>query len=367
MRGEEQKQGAMFSYITLEQRIPAGHPARQIRVLVDRALAALDADFDRLYSSTGRPSIPPEQLLRALLLMILYSIRSETQLIEQLQYNLLFRWFVGLEMDDAVWVPTVFSKNRERLIEGAVSQRLLEAVLAQARAHNLLSAEHFTVDGTLIQAWAAARSFQPKDDPPAPGAGSGHKGEVLLRDRVESKTDPEARLYKKATADKAVPAYQGHALMENRHGLVVAAEATQAATVSEREAALRMVDEAVRPWAERAPGEAITLGADTQYQEEKFIEALRERQIAPHISEYTAGQNMAKNSLTDAERADERRSISQRKRKRIEKVFGWSKAGSILRQVKVRGLARVDWFYRLTIVGYNLVRMRRLMPMEAAA
>ena len=357
----------MFSYITLEQRIPADHPARRIRVLVDRALAALDADFDRLYSSTGRPSIPPEQLLRALLLMILYSIRSETQLIEQLQYNLLFRWFVGLEMDDAVWVPTVFSKNRERRIEGEVSQRMLQAVLQEAKAHNLLSEEHFTVDGTLIPAWAAARSFQPKDDPPAPGAGSGHGGEVLLRDRVESKTDPEARLYKKATADKAVPAYQGHALIENRNGLVVAAEATQAATVAEREAALRMVDTVVAPKDERPPEANLTLGADTQYQDSKFVEALRQREIAPHVSEYTAGQNMAKNSLTDAERADERRAISQKKRKLIEKVFGWSKADSILRQVKVRGLARVDWFYRLTIVGYNLVRMRRLMPIQEAA
>ena len=183
----------MFSYITLEQRIPADHRARQIRAMVDRALAELDKDFDKLYSGTGRPSIPPEQLLRALLLMILYSVRSETQLIEQLEYNLLFRWFVGLEMDDAVWVATVFSKNREPLIEGAVSQRMLEAVLDQARAHNLLSEEHFTVDGTLIQAWAAARSFQ-KKNPPARGEGSGHNGAVLLRDKAESRTGPEARL-----------------------------------------------------------------------------------------------------------------------------------------------------------------------------
>jgi len=367
MRGEEQKQAAMFSYVTLEQRIPADHPARRIRAMADRALQALDADFDQLYSSTGRPSIPPEQLLRALLLMILYSVRSETQLIEQLGYNLLFRWFVGLEMDDAVWVPTVFSKNRERLIEGAVSQRMLEAVLAEARAHDLLSEEHFTVDGTLIQAWASARSFVEKKDPPRPGEGSGHRGEVLLRDKVESKTDPEARLYKKATADKAVPAYQGHALIENRNGIVVAAEATPAATVAERQAALDMIDAAIAPRHERRPEQKMTLGADTQYQESKFVEALRQREIAPHVSEYTAGQNMARNSLTEAERSDERRSISQKKRKLVEKVFGWSKADSILRQVKVRGLKRVDWFYRLVIVAYNLVRMRRLIPTEAAA
>ncbi len=241
----------MFSYVTLQQRIPVDHPARQIRALVDRALERMDAELEKLYSTTGRPSIAPERLLRATLLMVLYSIRSERQLMEQLDYNLLFRWFVGLEMDDAVWDVTVFTKNRERLIEGAVSQQLLEAVLVEAREHELLSEEHFTVDGTLIQAWAAARSFQEKSDPPKPGAGSGSGGEVLLRDKVESTTDPEARLYKKATADKAVPSYQGHVLMENRSGLVVAAEVTQSATVAERAAALQMLDAVVAPPSER--------------------------------------------------------------------------------------------------------------------
>jgi transposase len=253
MRGDDQRQSAMFSYLTLAQRIAADHPARQIRVLVDRALERMDGELEKLYSDTGRPSIAPERLLRATLLMILYSIRSERQLMEQMNYNFLFRWFVGLEMDDAVWDVTVFTKNRERLIEGAVSQRLLESVLVEAREHDLLSEEHFTVDGTLIQAWAAARSFKEKSDPPAPGAGSGHKGEVLLRDKVESATDPDARLYKKATADKAVPSYQGHALIENRNGLVVAAEATLAATVAEREAALRMLDRTVAPEDKRTP------------------------------------------------------------------------------------------------------------------
>ena len=285
-------------------------------------------ELEKLYSDTGRPSIAPERLLRATLLMILFSIRSERQLMEQMNYNLLFRWFVGLEMDDAVWDVTVFTKNRERLIEGAVSQRLLESVLVEAREHELLSEEHFTVDGTLIQAWAAARSFKEKCDPPAPGAGSGHKGEVLLRDKVESTTDPDARLYKKASADKAVPSYQGHALIENRNGLVVAAEATLAATVAEREAALRMLDRAVAAKDKRDPEQKITLGADTQYQEEKFIEELRQREVAPHVSEYTqGGSNMGKNSLTEEERADPRRTISQRKRKLIERVFGWCEAG----------------------------------------
>ena len=366
MRGNDQKQAAMFSYLTLAQRIPADHPARQIRALVDRALARMDAALEKLYSATGRPSIAPERLLRATLLMILYSIRSERQLMEQLNYNLLFRWFVGLEMDDAVWDVTVFTKNRERLIEGAVSQQLLESVLVEARQHGLLSEEHFTVDGTLIQAWAAARSFKEKSDPPAPGSGSGHKGEVLLRDKVESSTDPDARLYKKATADKAVPSYQGHALTENRNGLVVAAEATQAATVAEREAAIRMLDRTVAPKDKRAPEQKITLGADTQYQEEKFVQDLRDREVAPHVSEYVEG-NLGKNSLTATEREDARRTISQRKRKLIERVFGWSKLDHRLRQVKLRGLERVDWFYRVTMVAHNLVRMRRLIAIEAQA
>jgi transposase len=368
MRGDDGKQAAMYSYVRLEQRIAADHPARQIRVLADRALARMDADLDRLYSETGRPSIAPERLLRASLLMVLFSIRSERQLMEQMDYNLLFRWFVGLEMDDPVWDVTVFTKNRERLIAGAVSRQLLEAVLVEAREHELLSQEHFTVDGTLIQAWAAARSFVDKSDPPRPGAGSGYKGEVLLRDKVESKTDLEARLYKKAAADKAVPSYQGHALMENRSGLVVAAEASLAATIAEREAALRMLDRVVAPKQKRKAEEKITLGADTQYQEETFIQDLREREVAPHVSQYTKGeQNMGKNSLTAEERQDPRHTVSQRKRKRIERVFGWSKLDRPLRQVKLRGLKRVDWFYRLTIAAYNLVRMRRLIPIQAMA
>jgi transposase len=362
-----QKQTAMFSYLTLAQRIPMDHPARQIRVLADRALERLDAELEKLYSDTGRPSIAPERLLRATLLMILYSIRSERQLMEQLNYNLLFRWVVGLEMDDAVWDVTVFTKNRERLIAGAVSQELLASVLVEAREHDLLSEEHFTVDGTLIQVWAAARSFREKSDLPASGAGSGHKGAVLLRDKVELATDPDARLYKKATADKVVPGYQGHALIENRNGLVVAAEATLAATIAEREAAIRMLDRTVAAKDQRDPEQQITLGADTQYQDEKFVQALRDREVAPHVSEYTQGSNMGKNSLTEEERQDARRVISQRKRKLIEQVFGWSKLDRPLRQVKLRGLERVDWFYRMTIVAQNLVRMRRLIPIETGA
>ena len=368
MRGDDQKQTAMYSYVTLAQRIPADHPARAIRAMVDRALQRMDAELEQLYSSTGRPSIAPERLLRASLLMILYSIRSERQLMEQMNYNLLFRWFVGLEMDDPVWDVTVFTKNRERLMDGEVSQRLLESVLVEARQHELLSEEHFTVDGTLIQAWASARSFQPKSDPPGPRSGSGSKGALLLRDRVESTTDPEARLYKKSAGDKSVPSYQGHALMENRNGLVVAAQATQAGNASEREAALAMLDRTVAPKDQRPAEQKITLGADTLYQEEQFIQDLRYREVSPHVSEYTRpGSNLGKNSLTAEERADGRRSISQRKRKLIERVFGWSKLDSVLRQVKLRGLKRVDWFHRLMMVAYNLVRMRRLIPIQTPA
>ncbi len=360
MRGDDELQSGMYSYVTMEQRIAADHPVRAIRAMVDRALERMDRDLSKLYSSTGRPSIAPERLLRAQLLMVLYSIRSERQLMEQLNYNLLFRWFVGLEMDDPVWDVTVFTKNRERLIAGAVSQQLLLAVVEQAGEQQLLSEEHFTVDGTLIQAWASARSFKEKKEPPQPGSGTGDGGRVLLRDKVESTTDPDARLYRKAAADRSLPSYLGHALMENRNGLVIAAQASLAGTDAERASALRMLD-----GTERA-GTRRTLGADTQYQAAEFIEALRQRAVAPHISEYVHG-NLGKNHLTAAERDDPWRRVSQRRRKLIERVFGWSKLNRPLRQVKLRGLKRVDWFYRLTIAAYNLVRMRRLIPIEAMA
>lgn len=364
MRGPDVQQAAMFSYVTLERRIPADHPLRAIRRVTDGALAGIRGELDKLYAATGRGSIPPERLLRALLLMVLYSIRSERQLMEQLNYNLLFRWFVGLEMDDPVWDVTVFTKNRERLIEGAVSERLLRAVVAEAGKQRLLSGEHFTVDGTLIQAWAGSRSFEEKSDPPGPGQGSGRGGEVLLRERVESKTDPEARLYKKAAGDKSVPSYQGHVLMENRNGLVVAAQASCSATTAEREAALAMLDRVVRPPGQRAHGAEVTLGADTQYQDAKFVAALRERAVRPHLSEYTkGGKNLGKNALSESERTDPRRSISQRKRKLIERVFGWAKQDRPLRQMKLRGLKRVDWFYRLVVTAYNLRRLGKLIPM----
>ena len=328
--------------------------------MVDRGLQEMWSHFEALYARRGRPSIAPERLLRALLLQALYSIRSETQLMEQLDYNLLYRWFVGLNADDPVWDVTVFTKNRERLMAGDVSQRLLEAVLRQAGEHDLLSEEHFTVDGTLIQAWASRNSFVPKEKPPQKGSGS--KGKKLLRDTHESKSDPEARLYKKSAAGQSQPSYLGHVLMENRNGLVTAALATQSSTSAEREAALAMLDQRGR-----SPGQVneqtrlITLGADKLYQEKEFISGLRERRVIPHVAEYEANPHWP-NWLSEQERQDPGYAISQRKRKLIEKVFGWAKLDSILRQVKVRGVKKVNWLFRLLATAANLVRLVKLIP-----
>lgn len=360
MRGQDEQQGVVFSYVPLEDRIPRDHPLRRIREMVDRGLKDLWTHFEALYARRGRPSIPPERLLRALLLQALYSIRSETQLMEQLDYNLLYRWFVGLNADDAVWDVTVFTKNRDRLMDGEVSQRLLEAVLRQASEKQLLSEEHFTVDGTLIQAWASRKSFVPKDQPPEKGSGTG--GKKLLRDTHESKSDPEARLFKKSAAGEARPSYLGHVMIENRSGLVVAALATQCSTTAEREAALAMLDQRGRsPERVSEQTRAITLGADKLYQEKVFIDQLRRRRVIPHVAEYEVNRHWP-NWLTETERQDPGLAISQRKRKLVEKVFGWGKLDSILRQVKVRGTRKVDWLFRLLVTAGNLVRMAKLIP-----
>ena len=360
MRGDDEQQGGVFSYINPEDRIPQDHPLRAIRAMVDRGLKELWAHFEALYARRGRPSIAPERLLRALLLQILYGLRSERQLMERLNYDLLFRWFVGLNPDDPIWDVSVFTKNRERLMKGAVSQRLLEAIVRQAGENGLLSEEHFTVDGTLIQAWAGRQSFVPKDPPPRQGTGSG--GKIVLRDQVESKTDREARLYKKSAASESRPSYLGHVLIENRNGLVVAGRATQSSTTAEREAALAMLD--VRG---RSPGtiteqtKAITLGADRLYQEEKFITGLRQRKVLPHVAEYQPNQQWS-NWLTEEERNHPGFSISQKKRRRVEKIFGWGKGDSILRQMKLHGVGKVDWLYRLLITAFDLVRKVKLIP-----
>ena len=360
MRGEDEKQTEMFSYVSIEARVPREHPLRHIRSMMDRALEQLWAHFAALYSRTGRPSIAPERLLRALLLQALYSIRSEQQLMEQIDYNLLFRWFVGLNPDDKIWDATVFSKNRDRMLAGEVAQHLLEAVVRQAGEQQLLSEEHFTVDGTLIAAWASRKSFVPKDPPPTKG--TGQRGKKLLRDTHESKSDPQARLYKKSTAGEARPCYLGHVLIENRTGLVVAACATQSSTTAEREAALAMLDGRGRsPSQIRPETKTITLGADKLYQEEKFITGLRERRVIPHVAEYEPNDQWP-NWLSAEERQHPGFAISQRKRKLVEKIFGWAKLDSILRQVKVRGVKKVDWFFRLLATAANLVRMVKLIP-----
>ncbi len=311
MRGDAGQQSGMFSYVTLEQRVPVDHPVRRIRALVDRALGRMDEELDKLYASKGRPSIAPERLLRAQLLMVLYSIRSERQLMEQLNYNLLFRWFVGLEMDDPVWDATVFSKNRERLVAAEVSELLLLSVVEEARTEGLLSEEHFTVDGTLIQAWASRRSFKEKPEPPDRGTGA--RGRKLLRDTHESSTDPEARLYRKSSSGAVVPSYLGHVITENRNGLIVTAMATQAGNAAERLAALEMVKRLKRRG-------RITLGADKSYQEEGFVSGLRKAAVTPHVAEYKLNPKWP-SWLTEAERNDPGLAISQKKRKLVEKSF----------------------------------------------
>ena len=360
MRGNDEQQGNVFSYINPEDRIPQEHPLRRIRQMTDTALRQMAHDFAPLYAAMGRPSIPPERLLRAMLLQFLYAIRGEALLMEQLNYNLLFRWFVGLNPDDEVWHATVFSKNRDRLLAGDIAQRFLDEVLQQAAQHDLLSDEHFTVDGTLMAAWASRRSFQPKDPPPTQGTGA--RGRKLLRDTHESKTDPDARLYKKSDAGQACPSYLGHVLIENRNGLVVAACATQSSATAEREAALRMLDGRGRsPQQVSASTPTITLGADKHYQEAQFVTELRRRQVVPHVAEYRENPKWP-NSLTAAERQHPGFTISQKKRKLVEKIFGWGKADSVLRQVKLRGQAKVDWFFRLLASAANLVRLVKLIP-----
>jgi transposase len=357
MRGDDPQQAAMFSYISPEERVPQEHPLRRIRAMVDPVLKELCPQFDRLYSYTGRPSIAPEKLLRALLLQVLYTIRSERLLMEQLDYNLLFRWFVGLNMDDPTWAPSTFSKNRERLLEGDVAPAFFEQVLAQARERNLLSDEHFTVDGTLIEAWAGQKSFkqtqaaapeEPPDDPGNPRIN--FRGERRTNATHASTTDPEARLYKKARGQEAKLCYLGHVLMENRHGLVVDTRITPATGTAERDAALTM--------AEAIPGRhRVTLGADKNYDTRAFVRELRELQVTPHVAQHTTGRASAIDGRTTHHPGY---AVSQRKRKCVEEIFGWLKTVGLLRKTRHRGVARVGWMFTFAAAVYNLVRMRTL-------
>ena len=368
MRGHDEHQENMFSYISSEKRVPLDHPLRRVREMTDRALLALSPLLSELYSLQGRPSIAPEKLLRALLLQALYSIRSERLLMEQLNYNLLFRWFVGLNIDEPVWDVTVFTKNRERLLDGNIAQAFFDQVLAQANGHGLLSDEHFTVDGTLLEAWANRRSFHPKAEPPERGSGTG--GQKLLRDTQESGTDPEARLYKRSAAGEAKPSYLGHVVMENRHGLVVQSKVTASGTREERKAALEMVTQIVQHVrAKQKPGEAvgaITVGGDKGYQEQTFIQGLRELQVIPHIAEYEANPQWP-NWLTAQEREHPGFAISQGKRKLVEKIFGWIKWVAGLRKTKFRGRRRVDWMFTFAAAASNLVRLVKLIPAQTGA
>ena len=353
MRGNENQQEEAFSYIPLEKRVGAEHPLRKIRALADRALAELGPWFDRLYSETGRPSIPPEQLLRALLLQALYSIRSERQLMDQIDGNWRYRWFVGLKLDEAVWDVTVFTKNRERLLAGEVSQKFFERVAEQARAAQLLEDEHFTVDGTLIEAWASRSSFEKKKDPPERGTGA--RGRKMFRDTHESKTDPEARLYHKSRWTPSQPSYLGHVVMDGRHGLIVGACVTEAIKRAEREAALAMMSQI-------APRErTVTLAADRNYQERKFVAGLRELGVVPLVAEYQESKHWP-NWLLPSEREHPRYAQAQRRRKQIEKIFSWIKGVAGMRRTRFRGRSRVDWMFRLAAAAHNLVRMVKLVP-----
>jgi transposase len=352
MRGSEVNQNAMFSYLSAEKRVPADHPLRATRQMCDEALRGLSGRFARLYSRLGRRSVAPEKLLRALLLQVLYSIRSERLLMEQLEYNLLFRWFVGLDMDEAVWDATVFSKNRERLIRGDIAQAFFEAVLEQAHEKNLLSDEHFTVDGTLLEAWASKKSFQKKQDPPEQGSGA--RGHLLLRDTHECKTDPEATLYKKSAGGGFQLCHMAHLLMENRTGLPVAARVTEAITDAEWEAAVEMLEATKR--ARRA-----TVGADAGYDCDRFVAATRAIGVTPHVTQHTKRASSI-DARTTRHAGYE---ISLKKRKCIEQIFGWLKNVGNLRKLRHRGRDRVQWTFTLAVAAYNLVRLRTIAVQAA--
>jgi transposase len=353
MRGDDQRNSHLFSYLSPEQRVPSDHPLRAIRTMTDDALRRMSPRFEALYASSGRPSVPPEQLLRALLLQVLYSVRSERLLMEQLQYNLLFRWFVGLDMDDTVWTPTTFTKNRERLLDGDIARVFFEDIVEQARGQRLLSDEHFTVDGTLLEAWAGQKSFRrrdvqsgpPPDDPSNPTVN--FHGERRSNQTHQSTTDPDSRLFKKAKGHEAKLAYLGEVLMENRHGLVVDACVVPATGTGERDAATSLIAS--------LPARRVTVGGDKGYDTYDFVETLRMLKATPHIAQ------KAKSRTLDARTTRHvGYQVSQRVRKRIEEVFGWMKSVGGVRKLRHRGGARVNWQFLFTAAAYNLVRLRHL-------
>jgi len=359
MRGHDEQSGWMFSYVSPEDRVPPDHPLRTIRRITDRALERLSTTFDALYINFGRPSVPPEKLLRALLLQALYSIRSERLLMEQLEYNILFRWFVGLGMDEPVWDATTFTKNRDRLLRGDVATAFFDAVVLHADSKRLLSDDHFTVDGTLLEAWASQKSFRPRDEDPPPSGGANPSvdfhGERRTNDTHRSTTDPEARLYKKARGREARLGYLGHVLMEHRSGLIVQAVVTPADGYGERDAALVMIDKLPRR-------HRVTVAADKGYDIRDFVGDLRQRMVTPHIAQHTNGRRSAVDGRTTRHPGY---ALSQRKRKLVEQGFGWMKTIGGLRKLRHRGGALVGWFFTFAAAAYNIVRLRRLLPAPA--
>lgn len=354
MRGDDRQPAHLFSYVSAESRVPADHPLRAVRLLVDGLLQQMSPDFDGLYARVGRPSIPPERLLRAQLLQLFYTIRSERLLMEQLDYNILFRWFVGLELDEPIWAVTVFTKNRDRLLNQAVAQRFFQLVVEQATPW--LSDEHFTVDGTLIEAWAGHKSFQRKEDDPD-DQGRNFRGQPRKNETHASKTDPEARLYRKSDGMEARLAYLGHVLMENRHGLVVQARATPATGTAEREAAVDMLR------AQRL-GPGCTLGADKNYDTHGFVADARALGVTPHVS-----QNLNRNggsAIDGRTTRHEGYTMSQACRPRVERVFGWIKPIAGLRKIKLRGLAHVEWLFVFACAAFNVKRLVNLRARAAA-
>jgi transposase len=360
MRGTDRQTNQMFSYLSPETMVPRDHPLRVIRPLANAALERLSPAFGKMYSEIGRPSIPPEQLLRALLIQAFFSVRSERQLMEQLTYNMMFRWFVGLSMDAPVWDVTVFTKNRERLLAGDIARGFLQAILVDPRVKPLLSDEHFSVDGTLIEAWASMKSFRPKDgggEPPANGRNGERDfhGEKRSNETHASTTDPDARLYKKAKGQAAKLCHMGHVVMENRAGLVMAASTTHATGTAEREAAAAMVGEL-------NGSRRITLGADKAYDTADFVAEMRRFGVTPHVAQNDNGRRSAIDGRTT--RHDGYKA-SLRHRKRIEEVFGWIKTAGGQRKTRYRGTARVGWMFTLTAAAYNLIRMPKLLNAAA--
>ncbi len=353
MRGDDEQTSHLFSYVSPEQRVPADQPLRAIRTLTDEALRSLSRRFAGLYSTTGRPSIPPEQLLRALVLQVLYTVRSERLLMEEFNYNLLLRWFVGLNMDDPVWHPTTFTKNRDRLLAGDVAAAFFDAVRAQARAAGLLSDEHFTVDGTQLEAWASLKSFQPRDaEPGEPPDDPGNptvnfRGERRRNATHASTTDPEAMLHRKGPGKEAKLAYLGHVLLDHRHGLVANVWATHATGTAERDAAVVLLDASAPP--------GSTVAADKGYDVASFVAAVRDLTLTPHVAQKARGSAIDGRTTRHAGYH-----VSQRKRKLVEQVFGWMKTVGGLRKLRHRGIALVHWQLTFAAATYNLVRMRNL-------